>query len=226
MKQISLIISFFIFNLSYGQVDNYDLLTKNIEFSNIKSITKYIESKKFPNGQKEFKLEFNNQGKLLSIDEFEYPTGPENPMVMRQLLKYDQTGKKIANYIKAPEGSIAIDTFIYNNKGDLIKQQRIINGEIVRTWDYTNKKKVEVKKEFDNKQNLIKLTKFEGNYILYQYDSTGNMTQEIQFQEGKEYQKYTYQYDKNERLIKLNVYLLYAATGLTGEPLTYYFEYE
>jgi YD repeat-containing protein len=225
MKHIFLILSIFVFNLSYSQVDNFDLLTKNIKETNIKFITKYRESKKFPNGEKKIKLEFNKQGQLLSIEEFEFPMGPDNPIIMRQEIKYDKTGKKIATHIIAPDGSMAVDTLIYNDKGDLIQKQRIANGKLVRTWDYTNKQKVEDKKEFDNKGNLIKLTKSEGNCTIYEYDTTGNLTQEVQFQDGKEYTKNTYQYDKNGRLIKLNIYLLYIGDG-TNEPLTYYFEYE
>ena len=225
MKHIFLIFSIFIFNLSYSQVENFDLLTKNIKSTNIKFITKYRESKKFPNGEKKFKLEFNKQGQLLSIEEFEFPMGPDNPIVMRQEIKYSKTGKKIATHIKAPDGSVAVDTLIYNDKGDLIQKQRIANGKLVRTWDYTNKKKVEDRKEFDNKGNLIKLTVSEGNYTIYEYDSIGNLTQELQFQDDKHHTKHTYQYNKNGRLIKLNTYLLYIGDG-TNKPLIYYFEYE
>ncbi len=225
MRHIFLILSIFVFNLGYSQVDNFDLLTKNIKSSNIKFITKYRESKKFPNGEKKFKIEFNNQCQLLSIDEFEYHMGPDNPIVMRQELKYDKTGKKISTYLKSPDGSLAIDTFIYSNKGDLIQKLRIANGKLVRTWDYNNKKKVEYKKEFDSNGNLIKLTESDRNYTTYQYDSAGNMTLEQQFEDGKEHTKHTYQYNKNGRLIKLNTYLLYIGDG-TNKPLTYYFEYE
>ncbi|PIQ16098.1 MAG: hypothetical protein COW67_04820 [Flavobacteriales bacterium CG18_big_fil_WC_8_21_14_2_50_32_9] len=200
-------------------------MTKNIKSTNIKFITKYRESKKFPNGEKKFKLEFNKQGQLLSIEEFEFPMGLDNPIVMRQEIKYSKTGKKIATLIKAPDGSVAVDTLIYNDKGDLIQKKRIANGKLVRTWDYTNKKKVEDRKEFDNKGNLIKLTVSEGNYTIYEYDSIGNLTQELQFKDDKHHTKHTYQYNKNGRLIKLNTYLLYIGDG-TNKPLIYYFEYE
>jgi YD repeat-containing protein len=184
-----------------------------------------MDSTKFPNGEKKFKLEFNKQGQLLSIEEFEFPMGPDNPIVMREEIKYDKTGKKIATHIKAPDGSMSVDTLLYNDKGDLIQKQRIVNGKLVKTWDYTNKKKVEEKKEFDNKGNLIQLTESEGNYILYEYDPTGNMKQEQQFQDGKEHTEHTYEYDKKGRLIKINTTLLYIGDG-TSKPLIYYFEYE
>jgi antitoxin component YwqK of YwqJK toxin-antitoxin module len=225
MKQIFLIISIFIFNLSYAQVENYDLLTKNIESLNIKSITRYKESKEFPKGEKEFKLEFNKQGQLLSIDEFIYPTGPDKPVSMRQEFKYDLTGKKIAALIKSPDGSIAVDTFIYNDKACLIQKRRIINDKLVRTWDYTNQKKTEVKNEFDVKGNLVKSTESEGNYSIFQYDSMGRMTQELQFRDGKEHTKHIYLYDKNGRLIKSYTYLLYIGGG-ENKPISYYFEFE
>ena len=225
MKHIFLIIFIFNFNFGYGQVDNYDLLTKNIESTNIKSITKYRESKKFPNGEKIFKLEFNKQGKLMTIEEFDYQMGPDNPITMRQEIKYNETGNKVAIYAKAPDGSTAIDTLIYNDKGEYIQKQRIVNGKIVKTWDYTNKRKVDAIKEFDVKGNLVKLIESEGNYTTFKYDSTGNLIQELQFQDGKEHTKNIFQYNKNSRLIKMNTYLLYIGEG-TNEPLTYYFEYE
>jgi YD repeat-containing protein len=225
MKQNFLILSIFVFKLSYCQVDNFDLLTKNIDGTNIKSITKYLEWKGYPNGEKRFKLEFNKQGQLLSIEQYEYPMGPDNPGVMRQEIEYDKTGKKIATLIIAPDGSIAVDTLIFNDKGDLIQRQRIVNGETVKTWDYPTKQKVEDTKEFDNRGNLIKSTESDESYTIYEYDKTGNLTKETQFQDGKEHTRNTYQYDKNGRLIELKVYLLYINDGANA-PLTYYFEYE
>lgn len=73
MKQILLILSVLVFSSSFGQVDNYDLLTKNIESSNIKSITKFRNFEKFPNGERKFKLEFNEEGQLVAVEEYEHP---------------------------------------------------------------------------------------------------------------------------------------------------------
>lgn len=226
MKQILLILSVFLFGSSFGQVDNYDLLTKDIESSNIKTITKFRESKKFPNGEKKFKLEFNKEGQLVSIEEYDYPMGPDNPIVMRQEIKYNQEGKKIATHIKAPGGSTAIDTLIYDSQNNLIEKQRIANGQVVRTWNYSDKKEDDdEQKEFDDNGNLIKITESDDNYTTYEYDSDGNLTQEIEYQDGEEHTKYTFQYDKNGRLTSMETYLLYIGDG-TKEPLTYYVEYE
>jgi len=225
MKQTLLISLIFIFSSTFGQVDNYDLLTKNIESSNIHFVTKYRESKKFPNGEKKFRLEFNQKRQLVTIEEFEYPMGPVNPIVMRQEIKYNEAGKKVAIHIIAPGGRQAVDTLIYSDKGDLIKKQRIANGEVVRTWDYNNKKKDDGKKEFDSNGKLIKITKSDGDFTTYSYDSNGNMTQELQFQEGEEHTKYTFEYDDKGQLTKLKTYLLYIGDG-TKPPLIYYFEYD
>jgi len=226
MKQIIFILSIFIFSSTFGQVENYDLLTKNIKSSNIMTITKYRKSNKFPNGEKKFKLEFNKERQLILIEEYEYPMGPENPIVMRQEIKYDKEGKKVAILIKAPGGNTAIDTLIYNDNDDLIKKQRIAGGQVVKTWDYSNPKKDnEKQKEFNENGHLVKLSESIDNYITYKYDSNGNLTQELEFQEGKEHTKYSYRYDKNGRLMVIETYLLYIGDG-TNEPLSYYFEYE
>jgi YD repeat-containing protein len=225
MKKILLLLSVFTFNISFGQVDNYDILSKNIESSNIHSITKFRESKKFPNGEKKFKLEFNQQGQLISIEEYEYPMGPDNPMVMKQEIDYNGEGVKVATHINAPGGSTAVDTLIYNDNGDLTQKQRIVNGQVVRTWDYTNKKKDENKKEFDDNGKLLKLIEPNGDYTTYEYDSNGNLTKELQFQEGKEHTKYTFEYDKDNILTKIKTYLLYIGDGTTA-PLNYYFDYK
>lgn len=226
MKQVLLILSVFVFNSSFGQVDNYDLLTKNIKSSNIKAISKFRRSKKFPNGEKKFKLEFNKEGQLVSIEEYSYPVGPDNPIVMRQEIKYDQEGKKVATHIKAPGGSTATDTLIYDSQNNLVKKQRITNGVVIRTWDYSDKKEVnDEQKEFDENDNLLKITKSNGDYTTYKYDSNGNLTQELEYQDGKEHTKYTFKYDKNDRLIEMETYPIYIGDG-TNDPLTYYFEYE
>lgn len=226
MKQILLLLSIFVFSSSFGQVDNYDLLTKNIESSNIKTITKFRNSKKFPNGEKKFKLEFNKEGQLVAIEEYEYPMGPDNPIVMRQEIKYDEEGKKVATHIKAPGGSTAIDTLIYDEQANLIKKQRIANGQVVRTWDYSDKKEGNgEQQEFDDDGNLIKLKESDGDYTTYKYDSNGNLTLELEYQDGEEHTKHTFKYDKNGRLTNMETYLLYLGDG-TNDPLTYYFEYE
>ena len=225
MKKILFLLSVFAFNISFGQVDHYDILSKNIESSNIQSITKFRESKKFPNGEKKFKLEFNQQGQLISIEEYEYPMGPDNPMVMRQEINYNGEGVKVATHINAPGGSTAVDTLIYNDNGDLTQKQRIVNGQVVRTWDYTSKKKDENKKEFDDNGKLLKLIEPNGDYTTYEYDSNGNLTKELQFQEGKEHTKYTFEYDKDNLLSKMKTYLLYIGDGTTA-PLSYYFDYK
>ncbi len=226
MKQILLILSVFVFSSSFGQVDNYDLLTKNIESSNIKTITKFRESKKFPNGEKKFKLEFNKEGQLVSIEEYDYPMGPDNPIVMRQEINYDQEGKKVATYIKAPGGSTAIDTLIYDSQNNLIEKQRIANGQVVRTWNHSDKQEDDdEQKEFDDDDNLIKLTESDNSYTTYKYDSNGNLTQELKYKDGEEHTKHTFKYDKNGRLTDMETYLPYIGDG-TNDPLTYYFEYE
>jgi YD repeat-containing protein len=226
MKQMLLILSVFVFSSSFGQVDNYDLLTNNIETSNIKTITKFRESKKFPNGEKKFKLEFNKEGQLVSIEEYDYPMGPDNPIVMRQEIKYDQEGKKVATHIKAPGGSTAVDTLIYDNQDNLVEKQRIANGQVVRTWNYSDTKEDdEEQKEFDDDGNLIKITESADNYTTYNYNSNGNLTQELEFQDGEEHTKYTFTYDKNGLLTNMETYLLYIRDG-TNAPLNYYFEYE
>lgn len=226
MKQILLILSFFIISTSYGQVDNYDLLTKNMESSNIKSITKLHESRHFPNGEKIFKLEFNKQQQLMAIVEYQYLTGPDNPIVLRQEIRYDETGKKAAIFYKAPDGNTATDTLLYNDQNDLIKKLRIVNGKVVRSWDYSGKKEIDdAKKEFDDKGKLVKMTKANGDYTTYTYDLNDNLTQELRFQDAKEHEKYTFQYNKNSRLTNMETYLLYIGDG-TKDPLKYYFEYE
>lgn len=225
-KHFLIILSIFVSSSSFAQVDNYDLLTKNIESSNIKTITKFHKSKKYPNGKKEFKLEFNKEGRLVSIEEYEFPIGPDNPIVMRQEIHYNHEGKKVATHIKSPDGSTAIDTLIYDEQARLIKKQRISNGQIVKTWDYSDKKENSVQqKEFDNDGKLIKLKDSNEDYIIYQYDSNGNLTQEIEYREGKEHTKHTFKYDANNRLTNIETYLLYIGAG-TNDPLTYYFEYE
>ena len=225
MRKILFLLSVFAFNVSFGQVDNYDILSKNIESSNIQSITKFRESKKFPNGEKKFKLEFNQQGQLISIEEYEYPMGPDNPMVMKQEINYNGKGMKVATHINAPGGSIAVDTLIYNVNDDLTQKQRIVNGQVARTWDYTNKKKDENKKEIDDNGKLLKLIEPNGDYTTYEYDSNGNLTKELHFQEGKEHTKYTFEYDNDNLLSKMKTYLLYIGDGTTA-PLSYYFDYK
>ena len=151
---------------------------------------------------------------------------PDNPIVMRQEILYDVKGRKIATHIKAPDGSIAVDTLIYNYKSELIEKRRVVNGQVVRTWDYSNKKKDDKnEKEFDDNGKLVKLIETDEKYITYSYDSNNNVIQELQFQEGKEHAKYTFEYDKNNRLTSMKTYLIYIGDG-TDEPLTYYFEYE
>jgi len=226
MKYILLISSLFIFKISSSQVENFDILTKHIHISKIKSITRFSESKGFPNGEKEFNHFFDKEGKLISTEEFDYPMGPGNPIVMRQEIKYNSESKKTATYIKAPDGSIAIDTLFYGNNGDLIKKQRLVNNQIVRTWDYSNKKKEEsLDQKFDNKGRLVKSTKSDGTFTTYKYDRFGNLTQELRFQAGKEYEKYLFEYDKENLLTKMQVYLLYIR-DVAKDPLRYYFEYE
>ena len=226
MKKILLVLLLLIFNRGFGQVDNYDILTKNIESSNIKTITKYFESKKYPNGQKEFKIEFNKKGQLISIDEYRYPMGPDNPIIMRQEIKYDSIGRKSKIYIHAPDGSIAIDTFIYNEKGELLSKQRLVNKEIVKTWNYSSNKKIDKEqKEYDNKGNLIKLIKANGDSTVFEYDLLGNLIYETRFQDGKPHTKYTFEYNRKNQLINMKTYLLYIGDG-KKEPIKYYFEYE
>lgn len=226
MKQFLLILSIFIFNSSFGQVDNYDLLTKNIMSSNVKTITKYQNSKKFPNGEKEFKLEFNKEGQLVSLEEYEYPMGPENPIVMKQEIKYDEDGRKVLTHIRASGGSTSFDTLIYDDQNVLIKKQRIANGQVVRTMDYSNKiENNDEQKVLDDKGNLVKLTDSDGDYTTYEYDSNRNLSQEIEFQDGEEHTKYIFKYNNNGRLTNMETYLLYIGDG-TKATLTYYFEYE
>ncbi len=225
MRQILLILSILIFNTGFGQVDNFDILTKNIESSNVKSITKYRESKKFPNGQKKFKIEFNKNKKLVAIEEYKFPMGPDNPIVMRQDIRYDSIGRKCATYMKAPDGSIAIDTLIYNANGECINKQRFVNGKIVKTWDYSEKKKKNENKVSDDNGLLLTHIKSDSDSTTYKYDTNGNLIQELQFEDGKEHTKYTFQYDNNGRLINMETYLLYIGDG-TNDPLKYYFEYE
>jgi len=151
--------------------------------------------------------------------------GPENPMIMGQEIQYNGQGLKVATHINAPGGSTAVDTLIYNKNGDLTQKQRIVKGQVVRTWDYTNKKKDENKKEFDDNGKLLKLTESNGDYTTYEYDSNGNLIKELQFQEGKEHTKYTFEYDKDNLLTKMKTYLLYIGDGTTA-PLSYYFNYK
>ncbi len=225
MKHIFLIFLIFVVNLGFSQVDNIDLLTNNIKSKNIKSITKYSESKEFINGEIEFKLEFNKEGKLLTIEEYKYPMGPDNPIIMKQEIKYNEKGNIIAYYIKSPDGRNAIDTLIYNDKDEYIQKQRIINGEIVKIWENPNNKNGDEKKEFDSKGNIVKLIESEVNYTIYKYDSSKNLIQEKQFVDGKENTKNIFQYDKKGRLISMKVYLLYIRGG-KRVPLVFFFRYE
>lgn len=225
MKQILFILSICVFSPSFGQVDNYDLLTKDVESSNIKSITKFEKSKRFPNGEKKFKLEFNKEGKLVLIEEYNYPMEPDNPFVMRQEINYDQEGRKVSTHIKAPDGSTAIDTFIYNNQNKLSEKQRLVNKQVVRAWSCLDVKEDDEQKEFDDDGNLIKLIESDSNYTTYKYDSNGNLTQELNYQDREEHTKYTFKYDKSGQLTGMETYLLYLG-GETNVLLEYYFEYE
>mgnify|MGYP000097232702 CR=1 FL=1 len=226
MKQALIVISIFIFNLSFGQVENYDLLTKNIELLNVKSITKIRKSRKFPDGEKKFKLEFNRRGQLVSIEEYEHPMGPDSPMVMRQEIRYNEEGRKVSIHIEAPGGSTAIDTLFYDSQNIMIKKQRIVKGKVVRTWNYSNNtEESDAQKEFDRKDHLVKLVGSNGDSTIYNYYADGNLSQELEFKEGEEHTKCTFQYDKDGRLTSMETYLLYIGDG-TGNPLVYYFEYE
>lgn len=225
MKIIFLTLSVLIFHTAIGQVENFDLLVKNIESSNIRTITKFFKSKRLPNGEKKYQLEFDKEGRLISIEEYEYFMGTE-PIVMRQEIKYNEKGKEVAYHIKAPDGSTATDTLIYNDLDSLIKKQRIVKGQVVRTWNYSDKQgKNDEFKEFDKNGNLIKLTESNGDFTTYEYNSNENLTQKIKFQEGKENTKYVYKYNNKGRLTISETYLLYIGNG-TNSPLTYYFEYE
>jgi YD repeat-containing protein len=92
---------------------------------------------------------------------------------------------KVATHINAPVASTAVDTLKYNDNGNLTQKQRIVNGQIVRTWNYTNKKKDENKNEFDDNSKLLKSTETSGDYTIYEYDSNGNLIKELQFREVK-----------------------------------------
>lgn len=223
MQKIILLFSIIIYAPCFAQVENYELLTKHIQSSNIRTITKFVNVGSFK--EKIFKIEFNKNEQLVTIEDYRYIQDTIHILVMRQEIKYDKNNNKNAVYIKAPDGSSVVDTFIYDKKNTLIGKRRVLNGNVVKSWDYFGTKtEEEIKKEFDQKGNLIKLIEGESNYINYTYDDSGNLIKEIQTKDGKENKMMTYQYDKENQLNSINVYLLYIAND--KKPIKYSFEYE
>jgi len=207
------------------QVDNFDILNKHVTLLKIKTISKFFKSDNHSINEKQFQCEFDVNGKLETLKEFQRGPLPESHLEMVESYKYDSTGQKEAAYIIAPDGSLAIDTFIYDDQKFLVRKIRMSNGKVVRTKNYSRGEiKAFPKMEYDNEGQIIKEFVTDGNYNIFIYDSARNKIEEIEYQADNKYTRTIFRDDYKGLLSGADVYLLYMSADV--EPLKYYFEYE
>ncbi len=225
MSRLFFLVFVLILKTGICQVPNFDILSKDVKSLKIRTITKFHESNKFPNGEKIFKCEFDTNGLLISTEAYEYPMGPQNPITMKRDYVYNNQGKNVAIMSIAPGGSTAIDSLIYDEQGRLIRKVRYQNGQVVQTKEYSTSTNPKNKKRtFDQRGNLIEETSSDSTYTQYKYDAQNNLIEEIEFENEKEYKRTSYLYNENGQLITMKIYLLYISKDI--KPLQYYFEYE
>ncbi|MCZ4409074.1 hypothetical protein O3Q51_09655 [Cryomorphaceae bacterium 1068] len=221
MKHLILLFSFCLTLSSFAQEAPYDFFSKTAEGSNVKTITQFQHSEESSEKVKTSELKLNEEGQLVSVEDYQYPVGSDKPIILRQEMKYDQEGRRVATYVEVVNLGTFIDSMIYNDQNELIKKQIIEDGEVLQTLDYSEKLE---KKEFDENGNLVKFTNKNRDYTTYTYNSDDQLTEEFHFKDGKELMKHSYRYDEKGFLASMET-LLYNEKA-TKDLFTYSFAYE
>lgn len=227
MKPICTLLAILIINCGFGQVDNYDLLAKNIPSSGIKSITKY-ERMNFHNRiEKKFMIEFDTNGKLMLAEKYAYdfPFDDQCYLQKKSEFVYSSAGNNVAMHETIPGISLTIDTLIYNERNELIEKRRIVNGIVRQTWDYSAKMEDDIdERVYDARGNLIKEIYNYENYTTFAYDSKNNLIEWVIIRDDKILSMEIYEYDSNNRLIAMDK--CYKSKIEAALPMRYYFEYK
>jgi YD repeat-containing protein len=205
MKQTLILLSLLIAQAGYSQMDLYAFFSERIDASDVKTITLYQESEDSPEGTKTTEIQYNEQGQLVTIEEYQHVPTTSQPIVLRQEFKYDEEGRHVAGYIqvvnlkKAP----AVDTLIYNDRGEVVKRQMLVEGEVRKTEDYPNR---QIIKTYNAVGKIVKLTHQNGESTTYGYNSKGQCTEEISFHDGEETVKHLFEYNADGQLSRITTY--------------------
>ena len=222
-KQILVLLSFFVCQSGFSQMEPYEFFTENFDASNVKTLSKFKFSEKFPDGVKICEIQFNELGQLVTIEDYQNPIGSDKPIVFLREMKYDDKGKLAVTYsqvIGLDKGVVA-DTLIYNDQDELVMKQTFLNGEAFHTINYPDSL---TKKEFDSHGNLVKFVYENGDYTTYHYNADGKRTEELAFRDGEEVLKHLFQYHKDGRLNDMTTY--FYLNEPTAKKTTYTFAYE
>jgi hypothetical protein len=137
-----------------------------------------IESSNYlPDGILDWRYTFKYDDEDNNIER-NYYGGPDNELVLKWKMIYDNKGKMIESNQYWGNGHLEKkDIFIYNTKGQLVEEKKL---EMLKSLILMNV----IKKEYDDKGNKIQSIKLSRNKellntVTYKYDSKGNQIEDI-----------------------------------------------
>ncbi len=151
---------------------------------------------------------YNTKGKLVGTHSDQYDI--HGKMQYRWVTEYDSSGNPLATVEYDTVSVKERIKYTYGEKQKLIREETIEQDTITTYTTYSYNEEGKLKEEivnvFDTIQNK-ELIYGEQLKIIYQYDSNGNITDEIEFRPSYKLSKKTsFKYDPNNNLVATTVY--------------------